>query len=414
MTRFLSEALNAREPHFRRGVMSLEAANGNPSADIRLTTEVMSYAREKCRELGLDPNDTTSEELYHALQVRVEKDDRILERRLRTLAATHVSAEADTLSGMVEALKRLPGSKACFALKSSKLKVLLRANPPKKAMKALGYRSVDSMLKHEVPSLILAGSLAKESITWHKRLLDQYKKLTASDFEERSLTILRPTTERWKVLGEEIVQATQHNVVSLKELGTIVLLPLPQSMPSGAVTASLTLALHELNEIRATSTFLKVNQLQGHFGDNIIKIATGEAELELNLFDKPVSWNLLQRHYARITSAISDTIFESYVRAEDMVWQEVEDALAQIEPTLNFWRGTSHLAVANKTPVSFNLVDNALNLCNKLPFEKRVNHYFQSSLWQELLLRYLGHESFGTMSLSGALQPVYVLQETNT
>lgn len=46
--------------------MELEAANGHPNEDIKLSTQTMNSARSKCRELGLDPTDTTAEELYHA------------------------------------------------------------------------------------------------------------------------------------------------------------------------------------------------------------------------------------------------------------------------------------------------------------------------------------------------------------
>jgi hypothetical protein len=41
--------------------------------------------------------------------------------------------------------------------------------------------------------------------------------------------------------------------------------------------------------------------------------------------------------------------------------------------------------------VSYNVIDTALNLCNQLPFEKRIVEHFQHSLLHELLLQYLSH-----------------------
>ncbi len=146
MTRFLSASLQAKEPFFQAGIRRLESANGHPKTDIRISAEVMSASRDKLRQLGLDPKDTTPEELYHVLQSKVAVDDARLTKTLRTMAATHVSAEGNVIEGMIHVLKELPDSKRCFAIKQSVIRSVLKKQVPKKAMKKLGYRSVDSML----------------------------------------------------------------------------------------------------------------------------------------------------------------------------------------------------------------------------------------------------------------------------
>ncbi|HXE09893.1 MAG TPA: hypothetical protein VN554_00525, partial [Verrucomicrobiae bacterium] len=133
MTRFLSESLQASEPSFRLGLQRLEAAHGHPNTDIRLSTEVRRATQDKLRALGLDPRDTTPEELYHVLQERMHDDDERLTRQLRTTAATHVSAEADAVSGMIHVLRQMSDDQTCFALKNSRLRALLKKQPPKKA-----------------------------------------------------------------------------------------------------------------------------------------------------------------------------------------------------------------------------------------------------------------------------------------
>ncbi len=101
MTRFLSASLQAKEPFFQAGIRRLESANGHPKTDIRISAEVMTAARHKLRQLGLDPKDTTPEELYHVLQSKVAVDDARLTRTLQTAAATHVSAEGNVIDGMI-------------------------------------------------------------------------------------------------------------------------------------------------------------------------------------------------------------------------------------------------------------------------------------------------------------------------
>ena len=88
-----------------------------------------------------------------------------------------------------------------------------------------------------------------------------------------------------------------------------------------------------------------------------------------------------------------------------MAWHPIERTLSSIEPSFKFWHDTAHLGMLHgQKPVSLNLVDTALNYCNQLPFERRAVHYFQRSLWHELLLRYLRHEPVEATVLA-ELQP---------
>lgn len=405
MTRFLSDSLQASEPFFRLGLKRLEAANGNPNADIRFSTEVLHASRDKLRQLGLDPYDTTAAELYHALQERVKADDARLTRRLQTLAATYISAEADVVAGMIHALKELPDSKRCYGLKSRSLKAIIKKTPPRRTLKQLGYRSLESCLKHEPPVLILAAAWLVEGEAWQRRFLDQYKQLCPSDFENRNITVLQPTSTRWRKLAADSVELKKHNLVSFKELGTLVFLPFTASIPSGAVTASLSLALHELNEIRAASAFLKLCQVRSTFGSVVKAVAADEPRLSSQLLDQPVPWHMIQRYYSRFSQHFREEVFEPHLRIEDMAWHPIEETLSAIEPSLDFWKQSGHLGMLHgHHPVSFNVIDAAINYCNQLPFERRVVHYFQRSLGHELLLRYLRHDKVETSVLS-ELQP---------
>ncbi|HUY85312.1 MAG TPA: hypothetical protein VMU97_02245 [Candidatus Dormibacteraeota bacterium] len=405
MTRFLSESLQAPEPSFRLGLQNLESANGAPNADIRLTAEVLRQTQAKLKQLGLDPRDTTAKELYHALQERIKADDARLTRTLRTRAATHVSAEAEVVAGMIHALKELPDSKRCFALKTSALKSIIKSVPPKKAMKHLGYRSLDSMLKHEPPISIMAAAWLSESATWRQRLLESYKHLGPSDFEDRSISLVQPDSKRWKELAQDTVSHTRHNILCLKELGALVFLPLSDKAPAGSTTASLALALHELNEIRVAGTFLKLCQVRPDFGNLVQTIVGDEPRLNSRLLDQPVPWHLVQRYYAQLVHHVQDEVLEPHLRLEDIAWHPIEETLSAIEPCFDFWRQSAHLALLHdRQPVSLNVVDAALNYCNELPFECRIIHYFQRSLWHELMLRYLKHESVEQTVMS-QLQP---------
>lgn len=405
MTRFLSDTLQAREPFFRLGLQHLEAMHGHPSHDIRLSAAVQQATQAKLKELGLDPQDTTAAELYHVIMERIKTDDSCLRRTLQTRAATHVSAEADVTAGMVHALQEVVRGQECFALKASTLRALIRKQPPKKALKQLGYRSLDSFLKRESPASMLGAAWLTESPAWQQQLLERYKRLKPSDFETRSLVILQPSSPHWRSLAEHVVRAERHNLLCLKEIGAILLLPLPADCAPGVVTVSLTLALHELNELQAGSTYLKLCQVRPDFGNLVQAVVSAEPHLSSKLLDQPVSWHLIQQYYARLKQRFHEAVFEPHIRQEDLSWQSVEAALCRIEPRLNFWRDTAHLGRLHKRQlVSLNILDSALNLCNHLPFEQRVVQACQGSLWHELLLKYLNHDTVEQTVLS-QLQP---------
>jgi hypothetical protein len=384
MTRALSELLGAREPAFRLGVRQLEEASGRPSADIRLSTEILHACQGKLREFGLDPKDTTGPELYNALQARLEQDTTVI-REL--LGATSDNAELMPLVQRLVSSLDIP--KKTFALKASTAKRLLKSHPPKRAMKALGYRSIDSMLKHEPIAQLYAAAWISESVGWHKALLQHYKKITPSDFEMRTIAIVTPTAKRWAKLADTYVTEVKHNILTFKELGLIVLLPLPAEMAHKAALAMTLLTLHAMNDIRTTSAYLKLNQVRPDFGSMLSHVARSEPYTEASMAGQRLPWHLVQRFFAREHAFVQE-LFEPHVQPEDLRWESAENTVAKLHPRLEFWRDSAHLGLLDRgQPISFNLTDAALNFCNKLPYEQRVVHYLRDHVWHELMMRYL-------------------------
>lgn len=70
MARFLLDLLQASEPQFSAAIHKLEKATGHAGVDIQLVGEIMKRAHVVMRQIGLDPADTTAQELYEALRAR--------------------------------------------------------------------------------------------------------------------------------------------------------------------------------------------------------------------------------------------------------------------------------------------------------------------------------------------------------
>ncbi|HSX07824.1 MAG TPA: hypothetical protein VLG11_02930 [Candidatus Saccharimonadales bacterium] len=396
MTRFLSQTLGAEEPRFGMAVQDLERASGHENTDIRLSAEIIQQTQAKIRQLGLDPQDTTGPELYGALQERLRQDEQHL-RGVLGLGAG--AAPSDVLSRIQQFLENHELPKSCFALKSSVAKRLLKKIPPKKAMKQLGYRSVDSMLKHEPVAHIYTAALLLETPQWLQTYREQYMRLAPGDFESRKITIMYPKAKKWEKLAQAYVGQAKQNIVCLKELGAIMILPHETDMPGLAITTFL-LVFNEMNTIRAHSSFTKLQQVKPDFGEIVKNAVEQEPYTSAELAGQPVPWRLIQRFYARNRHAYHPDIFEPHVQPEDLEWYDAEDLLKQLKPALGFWEGTAALSFLYEgEPVSLNVLDVALGHCNGLGFADRIIHFVRENIWHELMMRYLNQEN-----LEGAIQ----------
>lgn len=368
----------------------MEQAAGAPSTDIRLTSDVIRQVKAKIGELGLDPDDTTGPELYEVLQHRLAHDEALVRYRL----GISVDAPAKTIVARVhQFLEKLEGPKICFAIKTSVVKKMLKAKPPKTTMKRLGYRSADSMLKHEPMAQLFAAAALYESNVWHKNFFGQYAKLQPSDFEVRKISLLAPKSAKWQQVARDFAATKRHTMMGFRELGTVVLLAADKQLDGIAIT-TLLLAIEEMNTIRVYSSFVKLQQVKPAFGRIVQQASQGELLTSARLAGQPVPWRMIQRYYSTFQESYRAELFEPHVQPEDLSWQQGEKTLAALEPTLEFWKGTTMLALMHQDePVSMNLFDVALNHANHLSFPDRVVHFFRDNLWHELMARYLHQEN---------------------
>lgn len=405
MTRILSDILQTDQSRFQLRLRELERASGHHNADIRLSVEVVQAAKDKIQALGLDKEDTTAEELYHMLSQRVSQDDVRLERALRTRAALHISAEADLMAGMVHALQHDAAGLHSFAIKPAVLKRALKKVAPKRVQKGLGYRSLDAMLRTESPAALVGAALSIESAAWRRSWIDTYKHIQAHDFEERALTIISPHGKRWQSLAQKMVADRAHTVMGISELGALIVLPLPEQHPPGMVVATVALALHEINSITANATYLRASQVHGDFASRVQAVARGDVQLQTPVSRQAMPWSLVQQYFARVRATISEDIFGPYVEAADFQWRDIEARLADICPSMEFWKQTGYLSFLERGKgVSFNILDAAINCCNNVAYEYRSVQHAQQELWHELTLRYLNHESLEE-AITSVLQP---------
>lgn len=390
MSKYLSELLGATEPMFSIALRQLEQASGSQSTDIRLTSEIIGKAYLKKRELGLDPVDTTGEELYYALLALVKKHDEFLAKKL---GGDDPSDVHDLLPKIKLLVEKLDLPKKVWVLKKSVARRLIKAMPPKHVMKHLGYKSVDSMIKREPISELFCSLRFAEDPEWLNGFLQKYKKLRPSDFESRDIEIILMDSKKWSGLTRDFVHKKRHNLSHVKELGVVVMLPMPINKMHGISITVLPLLLHYFNEIRLYSSFFKLQQVKPDFGDILVKTLIADPDKHAVIAGQNIHWRVIQRYFGKLEKEYHPEIFEPHVQPEDLHWRKAEEVLFRIEPALHFWHDLDYVAVPQgDRPITFNLMDMAISYVNALPYSDRAIYHFRESLWNEIFIRYMGQK----------------------
>ena len=390
MTRLISELLAAEEPMFSMAVKQLEQASGNMSVDVRLSAEIVGKVHVRLKALGLDPHDTTGKELYQALLSMVKKHDEFLAARI---GADDPEDVASTLVRIKEAIDAIDVPRKAWVLKYSAAKRLLKATPPKLVMKRMGYRSIDSMLKREPIAELFGAIRFIESRDWQATFVRSYATLKPTDFENRRIQIIDVSTEKWGGAATEFVDQRHHNITHVKEIGAILMLPLPIKRMPGITITTLPLLLHYINEIRLYSSFFKSQQVSAKFSKTLVETLLDDPGKHASVAGQHIHWRVIHRHFGSADTEHPE-MFEPHVEPEDLTWRKAEETVYKLEPALHFWFDMDYVGVEfDGKPISFNLIDMAVNYVNNLPYGSHSFHHMRDSLWNEIYLRYIGEKT---------------------
>ncbi len=393
MAKLLRDLLNAEEPLFSLALRQLEMASGRPGEDVRLVGEIIEKTHAAIQQMGLDHADSTGRELFGALYNRIAEDN----RRVASIIGAGQSQAEDVAAMMPiirQAVLKLKTSRFAWVLKRSRAKSLLKAMPPRRLMQHLGYRSVDSLLKHEKFDEVYTAIRFSEGSAWLNRYNQLFKTVTPSDFETRDISIIIMDQQKYADLAEGFVHKKRHNITHSKELGTIVVVPMKQGTVPGLTLKSLPLMLHYINEIRLYSSFFKLKQVKSSFGRIVVDTLIADPSSASQMAGQNVHWRVIQRYFGKLDGENHPEDFEPHVHPEDLHWRRAEELLSQIDPAMSFWQGLDFVGrLEPDGPVSFNLMDVALAYSNQELYANRYVYHMRESLWNEIFMRYMGHKN---------------------
>lgn len=394
MSRILRDLLDAEEPQFSLSLRQLELASGQAGEDARLIGEIAHKMTKAIAHIGLDPRDSTDREIYRAMLAQIERDNKRVCERIGGRDPDNVREMIPLMIAAVETTK-IP--KTCWALKRSVAKKLLKKMPPKQLMKHLGYRSVDSMLKHEPIDELYTALRFSEGADWLNKYNELFKTVRPSDFEDRQISIVVMDHDKYVGLAEHFVQKKLHNITHTKEMGTIVVVPMHATHMKGITLKSLPLLFHYINEVRLYSAFFKLKQVSKNFGEVVVETLIADPGAAAQLAGQYIHWRVIQRYYGKPTIGVERTAeaFEPHVHPEDLHWRRAEENLTLIDPDMSFWVGLDYVArtARDGMPLTFNMMDVSLAYSNGERFETRYSYHFRESLWNEIFMRYMGNKN---------------------
>src|SRR3989344_1896772 len=146
MSKNLARLLAREETEITKSIAKLEELCGFPSEDVRLLAENKQKLRAKVHQLGLDVDDTTDQELYHALRARFERDSQMLDKALGVDSGTKLE---ERINKAVQLVNHCASTDEVWVVKNLVAKSTLTKLPPKHVAKVLHYRSIASMIKRQ-------------------------------------------------------------------------------------------------------------------------------------------------------------------------------------------------------------------------------------------------------------------------
>jgi uncharacterized protein (TIGR00730 family) len=398
MAKVLRDLLDAEEPLFTRAIFELEQITGRTGADTKLIGDITEMAHQNMRDLGLNPAVATGEEVYYALQSRVEED---IKRLTKVIGAKESDNVEELVPYMIDAANKVKFNRTVFVLKREKAKEFLRQMPPKVLMEKLGYETVDDMFEGEDFDEIYTALRFSEGGDWLNDYNELFKSVTPDDYEQRDLRILKMDHAKYVDLAEHFVQKKLHNVTHTKEMGTIVVVPMHVKTMRGLVLKTLPLLLHYMNEVKLYSTFFKLKSKKPHFGKTVVETLIADPGTTSQMVGNRIHWRVIQRYLGRHKEdSVEMVAFEPHVQPEDLHWRRAEELLYQIDPELEFWKDRDYVGINyDNFPVAFNLFDVSFAYSNKEPYEGRYAYHFRESLWNEIFVRYLGFKNLAAQVL---------------
>jgi hypothetical protein len=387
----------------------MEKVSGKKGVIEKIVQENDEKVRQKLKELGFRSevaSDTLpeAEQVYQALIEKAKLTDQALFEHFH-------QPEFGTVVGcqtLINATKELTGDLAGFYLKKEKAVELLKLNPPRNIMAALGYGTdIEKMLANEDPFEIFCALRFVEDEYWlNDVFFRSYESLKKEDFEERKIQV-RVLPERWLGIGRKFLGKKLHHMSHLKELGLVFVIPV-ENYGSGETLYFFFMTLHYLYEVDWHSKLFKLYSQTSNFTQKMIKaLKVGVTGMPLP-DKKKMSWRIVAKYLAK-KDPNDPRLFEPHISSEAWHYTKTSLAIQRFASRfpdlgLQFWQnlgwvGEYFISDGQETLISFDLYDNGIALLKQSGFESKYLYHQQEALWNQIFIEYMGEETLDRLMM---------------
>jgi hypothetical protein len=400
------EAYNQIAGILRIPVGNLYALDEKMSVRTGKTTVIEDVAAENAKRVLLIRNmfglykNASAEQAYGVLLDALRQSDAELYELFRQPDGTTYEG----LHSLFNFAREFAAPSKGFFLKEERAKEFLYRFPPQKILSAVGYSSVEEMLKHEKLSEIYAALRAVEGSEWlNSVFFKAYEKLTPHDFEERQPTMI-VMAGKWLEAAKKFQKKKYHNVGHLKELGVIYVVPDRIDTP-GETMRLYSLLSHYLHEVDFYAKLIRRYSANANFAERVISLVRGDIPdpaSSISQSDKSV-WYVVQRYLAK-DDLNHPLLFMPHVSPEALHWRKTECDISRLNdrfPFVNvgFWYNLDFVgeffkaeADGSRKLVSFDLLDNIMSLVMEKHMIKYLYHQ-QEAMWNKIFMEYMGDEA---------------------
>ncbi len=382
VSKLLVDLLGVQKRNFRQYIDKLEHACMRPGIDIRLSAEIITKTREKARDLGLNQHDTTSKELFYALRNKITDDDKKLRKALKLEKAT----PEKNAKIIANATQRLSKKELTLCMTGVGTKHVLKAVPPRKTMRMLGYRSLDSVVKRIDARLLYSVACLVEDRSWRSQTHAKIRRLDTKDIAWQSVTSLVIPTKWYKKLGE--VLSGKGLFIVNAETGVVCPLPIIEGKKPGSIVLSLGILLQAAQRLSVESLPYRHHAFARGYGIILSELAHGVESPLVSIHGLVPTWRAVHELVGKGYISAGSTETEFVIG--EMGWQSTEMKLASLVPEMDFWVDSHYLAVRGEVkPTSLHLIDVASATVQDVNYGHQSVEHFEGSLWNELQIRYL-------------------------
>lgn len=373
--------------------------SGKKGVVEKIVDENNKIIKRKLKELGLKIN-SSAEEVYSALIEKTKFCDKALFKHFREPEFSGVVG----CQTLINATKELTGDLSGFYLKKEKAKELLRLNPPKNIIAALGYGTdIEEMLAREDIFEIFCALRFVEDEKWlNDVFFKPYFDLKKEDFEERKIKVM-VLPERWTGIGQKFLGQKLHHMSHLKELGIVFVIP-KRSYGPGETLYMFFMTLHYLYETDWHSKLFKTYSSYKDFASKMISALKVEVT-SFPLSDKKrASWRIVAKYLAK-KDPNDPRLFEPHISSEAWFYTKTSFAIQRFASSfpnlgLDFFKSLDETGeyfqykeLKNGNLISFTLYDNGIDLLKQSGLESKYLYHQQEALWNKIFINYMGEEN---------------------